>query len=68
MLTVAATTPKAAVPPLEALALTTLAVSRHPVPGALALAAFSAGSAIWNSGGPGALVTVLSWRSLPPEA
>lgn len=34
---------------METIALAGLALSRHPVPGAVALAAFSAGSAMWNS-------------------
>ena len=33
----------------QTLALAVLAVSRHPVPGALALAVFAAGTSIWNS-------------------
>ena len=33
----------------ETLALAALAVSRHPVPGAIALAVFSAGTASWNA-------------------
>ncbi|MEV1289739.1 MFS transporter [Micromonospora sp. NPDC049679] len=34
---------------IETLALATLALSRHPLPGALALAAFSAGTVTWNA-------------------
>jgi MFS family permease len=33
----------------QTLALVVLAVSRHPVPGGIALAVFSAGSAMWNA-------------------
>ncbi|WP_433345921.1 MFS transporter [Micromonospora sp. CA-111912] len=33
----------------QAVALTGLALARHPVPGGLALAAFAAGTALWNS-------------------
>ncbi|MGI5146441.1 MFS transporter [Plantactinospora sp. CA-294935] len=46
----------------ETLAVATLAVARHPVPGAVALTAFSAGTAIWN-----ALWSAYGQRNVPAE-
>jgi predicted MFS family arabinose efflux permease len=47
---------------MQTLALGALAVSRHPVPGALALAVFSAGTAAWN-----ALWSSYGQRNVPAE-
>ncbi|MFI6758246.1 MFS transporter [Micromonospora sp. NPDC050417] len=47
---------------VQTLALVTLAVSRHPVPGGIALAVFSAGSATWN-----ALWSSYGQRNVPTE-
>ncbi|MGW4468002.1 MFS transporter [Micromonospora sp. NPDC004704] len=47
---------------LQTLALVVLAFSRHPVPGAIALAVFSAGSATWN-----ALWSAYGQRHVPAE-
>lgn len=47
---------------LETVALGGLAISRHPVPGAVALAVFSAGTAIWN-----ALWSAYGQRNVPAE-
>ncbi|RKR89229.1 MFS-type transporter involved in bile tolerance (Atg22 family) [Micromonospora pisi] len=46
----------------QTLALVTLAVSRHPVPGGIALAVFSAGSTTWN-----ALWSAYGQRNVPAE-
>ncbi|MBE1486161.1 MFS transporter [Plantactinospora soyae] len=46
----------------ETLAIATLAVARHPVPGAIALAVFSAGTASWN-----ALSSTYGQRNVPVE-
>ncbi|GAA3752202.1 hypothetical protein GCM10022225_40740 [Plantactinospora mayteni] len=46
----------------ETLAVATLAVARHPVPGAIALAVFSAGTATWN-----ALWSAYGQRNVPAE-
>jgi MFS family permease len=46
----------------ETLAVATLAVARHPVPGAIALAVFSAGTASWN-----ALSSAYGQRNVPVE-
>ncbi|MBF9134179.1 MFS transporter [Plantactinospora sp. S1510] len=46
----------------ETLAVATLAVARHPVPGAIALAVFSAGTASWN-----ALSSAYGQRNVPAE-
>ncbi|MEN3613349.1 MFS transporter [Plantactinospora sp. ZYX-F-223] len=46
----------------ETLAVATLAVARNPVPGAVALAVFSAGTAIWN-----ALWSAYGQRNVPAE-
>ncbi|MFC6019178.1 MFS transporter [Plantactinospora solaniradicis] len=46
----------------ETLAVATLAVARHPVPGAVALAVFSAGTASWN-----ALWSAYGQRNVPAE-
>ena len=46
----------------QTLALVLLAVSRHPVPGGIALAVFSAGSATWN-----ALWSAYGQRNVPAE-
>ncbi|MEO3926371.1 MFS transporter [Micromonosporaceae bacterium B7E4] len=46
----------------ETLAIATLAVARHPVPGGAALAVFSAGTAIWN-----ALWSAYGQRKVPAE-
>ncbi|GIG89131.1 MFS transporter [Plantactinospora endophytica] len=46
----------------ETLAVAGLAVARHPVPGAVALAVFSAGTAVWN-----ALWSAYGQRNVPAE-
>jgi predicted MFS family arabinose efflux permease len=46
----------------QTLALVVLAVSRHPVPGGIALAVFSAGSATWN-----ALCSAYGQRNVPAQ-
>ncbi|MEE6311165.1 MFS transporter [Plantactinospora veratri] len=46
----------------ETLAVAALAVARHPVPGAIALAVFSAGTATWN-----ALWSAYGQRNVPAE-
>lgn len=46
----------------ETLALTGLALSRHPLPGAVALAIFSAGTAAWNG-----LTAAYGQRHVPPD-
>ncbi|MDG4790980.1 MFS transporter [Micromonospora sp. WMMD1102] len=46
----------------ETLAVAALALARHPVPGAVALAVFSAGTAIWN-----ALWSAYGQRNVPAE-
>lgn len=47
---------------VETLALAGFALSRHPVPGAVALAVFSAGTAAWNS-----LTAAYGQRHIPPD-
>ncbi|WP_329105705.1 MFS transporter [Micromonospora sp. NBC_01699] len=47
---------------VQTIALVALAVSRHPLPAAIALAVFSAGSAIWN-----ALWSTYGQRHVPAE-
>ncbi|RKN46381.1 MFS transporter [Micromonospora endolithica] len=46
----------------QTVALTGLALARHPVPGGLALAGFAAGGAVWNS-----LAVAYGQRHVPPE-